>query len=309
MSDKSSVSVIIPCYNGAPYLRETLESALAQTHTPLEVIVVDDGSTDDSAAIAESFGPPVRVIRQENQGESVARNRGIDEARGEWIALLDADDLWKPRKLELQLSKTAPSVIAVHTNLFLFGAETGITRIEATPPKERYSVETVAVHNYFVGASSSLLVRKDNTPLFPTWTQHSEDQIYLIELVQRGDVQFIEEALTGYRRHALNQSKGTSARLKRHSSILEWLERSNIDEALRERIYAGWLDKLVGFAWSLKARRRWGEYWAVRAHLQAFRGHRSVELLLKNRIYSSWIYSVRDVIIGNQRLESADPQK
>lgn len=89
----TSVTIITPCYNGARYLRETLESALAQTHPPLEVIVVDDGSTDDSAAIAESFGPPVRVIRQHNQGESVARNRAIAEARGSHIVFLDADDL------------------------------------------------------------------------------------------------------------------------------------------------------------------------------------------------------------------------
>ena len=77
-----TVSIITPCYNGAPFLHATLQSALAQTHAPLEVIVVDDGSTDESAAIAEAFGTPVRVIRQANQGESVARNRALAEARG-----------------------------------------------------------------------------------------------------------------------------------------------------------------------------------------------------------------------------------
>src|SRR3972149_3633636 len=102
MSFSRSVSVVIPCYNGAVYLHETIESALAQTHSPLEVLVIDDGSTDDSAAIADSFGSPVRVIRQTNQGESVARNRGIDEARGDWIAFLDSDDVWNPTKLERQ---------------------------------------------------------------------------------------------------------------------------------------------------------------------------------------------------------------
>jgi GT2 family glycosyltransferase len=100
MKTQPTVSVVIPCYNGAKYLRETLESALNQTHPPLEVIVVDDGSTDDSAAIAESFGPPVRLIRQENQGESVARNRGIAEARGSHILFLDADDLLHSEALE-----------------------------------------------------------------------------------------------------------------------------------------------------------------------------------------------------------------
>jgi GT2 family glycosyltransferase len=94
-----TVSIITPCYNGAPFLADTLRSALNQTRPPIEIIMIDDGSTDDSAAIAESFGPPVRVIRQENQGESVARNRGIAEARGTYILFLDADDLLAPEAL------------------------------------------------------------------------------------------------------------------------------------------------------------------------------------------------------------------
>src|SRR5262245_21627849 len=95
----TTVSVIIPCYNGAAFLRETVQSAVAQTHVPLEVIVVDDGSTDDSAAIADSFGPPVRVIRQKNQGESVARNQGVAASSGEYLMFLDADDLLAPNAL------------------------------------------------------------------------------------------------------------------------------------------------------------------------------------------------------------------
>src|SRR5262245_28086013 len=102
LSVSTTISVIIPCYNAAPFLGETLDSIRAQTYSPLEVIVIDDGSTDDSHVIAESFGHPVRVIRQANQGESIARNRGIDEAKGEWIALLDADDLWNQNKLQRQ---------------------------------------------------------------------------------------------------------------------------------------------------------------------------------------------------------------
>src|SRR6187397_1072894 len=94
-----TISIITPCYNGSRYIRETLQSALAQTHPPLEVIVIDDGSTDDSAALAENAGPPVRVIRQTNQGESVARNRGIAEARGSHVLFLDADDMLEPESL------------------------------------------------------------------------------------------------------------------------------------------------------------------------------------------------------------------
>lgn len=97
------ISVIIPCYNGAVYLGEAIESALNQIYLPLEVIVIDDGSTDCSAAIAESYGTPVRAIRQENRGPSAARNRGIELARGELIQFLDADDLLFPEKLQRQV--------------------------------------------------------------------------------------------------------------------------------------------------------------------------------------------------------------
>jgi hypothetical protein len=98
--NRITVSIITPCYNGAPYLQQTLQSVTSQTTLPLEVIVIDDGSTDDSATIAEAFGPPVRVLRQANQGESVARNRGIAEARGTHVLFLDADDLLAPQALE-----------------------------------------------------------------------------------------------------------------------------------------------------------------------------------------------------------------
>jgi NAD(P)-dependent dehydrogenase (short-subunit alcohol dehydrogenase family) len=88
-----SVSIVTPCYNGARFLEGTLRSAVEQSRPPLEVLVIDDGSTDDSAAIAERVGAPVRVIRQVNQGESVARNRGLAEASGTHVLFLDADDL------------------------------------------------------------------------------------------------------------------------------------------------------------------------------------------------------------------------
>lgn len=96
------VSVIIPVFNGARYLRAALESVFAQTYRPFEVIVVDDGSIDDSGVIAQSFSE-VRHIRQENQGVAAARNHGIEAARGEFFAFLDQDDLWTADKLKLQI--------------------------------------------------------------------------------------------------------------------------------------------------------------------------------------------------------------
>ena len=110
-----TVSIITPCYNGAPFLQATLQSALSQTHAPLEVIVVDDGSTDESASIAEAFGNPVRVIRQANQGESVARNRALAEARGSHVLFLDADDLLEASALSRLVGalESRPDAVAI----------------------------------------------------------------------------------------------------------------------------------------------------------------------------------------------------
>jgi len=102
MWDHDLISVIIPCYNQSHFLSEAIESVFAQTSSHCEVIVVDDGSVDDSGLIAQSF-PEVRYIRQANQGVAAARNHAIEVARGEFFAFLDQDDLWTPEKLRLQI--------------------------------------------------------------------------------------------------------------------------------------------------------------------------------------------------------------
>lgn len=99
----SGVSVVIPAYNAVSTIKEAIESVYLQTLPPFEVIVVDDGSTDETSDIVRAF-PEVRCFSQSNQGVGAARNRGIAEAKGQYIAFLDADDLWHPQKLELQMA-------------------------------------------------------------------------------------------------------------------------------------------------------------------------------------------------------------
>lgn len=101
-------SILIPCHNAAPWLRATLESALAQTWTHREIILVDDGSTDDSARLAREFEPRgVRVLAQPHRGASAARNTALHAARGDFIQFLDADDLLDPDKIAAQLARAA----------------------------------------------------------------------------------------------------------------------------------------------------------------------------------------------------------
>ena len=96
------VSVVIPSFNSAAYINEAIDSALAQTGVEVEVIVVDDGSSDDTVNCVKRYEDRVRLIEQSNQGSAVARNRGIAEARADFIAFLDADDYWHPQKLAKQ---------------------------------------------------------------------------------------------------------------------------------------------------------------------------------------------------------------
>lgn len=104
-SDGPLVSCIVPVYNGERFLAEALESVLTQTHSSVQVIVVDDGSTDSTPSVAARFGDRILYVRQENAGPAAARNRGLKEAEGDFITFLDADDLWKSTKLEKQLAR------------------------------------------------------------------------------------------------------------------------------------------------------------------------------------------------------------
>lgn len=104
-----SVSAIVTLYNGTKFIRKTLETILSQTVKPFEILVIDDGSTDDSPDIARSFGDRVQVIRKPNGGASAARNFGASKAAGRWIAFCDQDDYWHEAKLEKQLRLVSES--------------------------------------------------------------------------------------------------------------------------------------------------------------------------------------------------------
>lgn len=107
MNSSPFISVVIPAFNCAAFISRTLDSVLAQAREDLEILVVNDGSTDETAAVLSSYGNKIRVIHQDNQGVASARNRAIEFTRGEWIAFLDSDDVWHTNKLGMQVKTLA----------------------------------------------------------------------------------------------------------------------------------------------------------------------------------------------------------
>jgi glycosyltransferase involved in cell wall biosynthesis len=136
------VSVVIPTYNRAENVRKGIDSVLAQSFTDLEVIVVDDGSSDGTCrALAETYGGQIRYLAQANQGASVARNKGIEAAMGDWIAFLDSDDVWEKEKLESQfkaLDRFGPECGACYTDVRFFNHSEARTMFELAAGNYRH---------------------------------------------------------------------------------------------------------------------------------------------------------------------------
>jgi len=140
------VSVVIPTYNRATKVQGGIQSVLAQTFSDLEIIVIDDGSADDTGKVlAETFGDQIRYYHQTNQGASAARNKGIAEARGEWIAFLDSDDAWESDKLEWQLKtleRFAPQCGGCYTDVRLVNHPETRTFFQLSEDSYRHRGET-----------------------------------------------------------------------------------------------------------------------------------------------------------------------
>lgn len=293
-----NISVVIPCYNAAPFLRESIESVLRQTLSPLEIIVVDDGSTDESAAVAEAYGAPVRVLRQENQGESVARNRGIEESRGEWIAYLDADDIWETRKLELQVATLGQSdIVLVHTGWYCFGDKEGIDSENALSMDGHYELETML--NEGVVLPSSAMVRADLSVRFPTWTRHGEDVIYFAELSMLGGFSHVDCPLVGWRQSMTQQHKGQDHFARQYRSRWQWVEsiesRVGAERVaqLKRAIRVDLVEKKMRMAYW---QRDWDRYWKLRDFANRLDWPEGKPAALSERIYPQFAYKLKDYI-------------
>lgn len=196
-----SVSVVIPAYNAEQFLRDALASVLRQTVAPVEILVVDDGSSDDTGRLAASV-PGVRCIRQSNAGVSAARNRGIEEARGELVALLDADDVWMPEKLAVQLT-------GLRDNQFAFSARTETDALLkplriARGGFEGPLLEGLLFHGNVVGTPSSVMAPRhallDAGGFDPRLSMCADWDMW-IRLASRLSGTYSDESLVLYRLH------------------------------------------------------------------------------------------------------------
>lgn len=202
------VSAIIPVFNAAHFVADAIESILAQTRRPDEIVVVDDGSTDDTAQVVARYASQgVRYIYQQNRGPGSARNRGIQETKGELIAFLDADDLWLPAKTEVQAAYLAahPSVALVSCDRWMWKIEKGRRSIERFGPPQGVSARREVMVRNIVGNPSQVMVRRDavaSAGCFDTTMRWAEEWDLWTRIAARAEIGFIHQPLCVYRWHS-----------------------------------------------------------------------------------------------------------
>lgn len=206
-----SISVVIPLYNKRQEVEAAVRSVLAQTLLPVEIIVVDDGSTDGGAQVVHAIGSPlVRLLTQPNAGVSAARNHGIAESRGEYIALLDADDAWKPEFLaEIAALIGEFPGCGLYCTAFDIVSDDGV--FAAPTPSTRGIVGNFfrdSAHRYIAIPSASCIPRRafETVGLFPEGMKIAEDLYLWIKIARRYPVCFSPARLVRYSRTASNRS-------------------------------------------------------------------------------------------------------
>jgi glycosyltransferase involved in cell wall biosynthesis len=210
------VSVVIPAFNAEAFIGECIGSALSQTYPQVEVIVVDDGSTDATASVVARFGTAVRCLRQANARQAAARNAGIKAASGEFVAFLDADDVWRPEKLERQLAlfEERPELGLVYCSVEEIdphGKPLGLRRA-ALRGRAGKEILLGRAGNGICG-STPVVPRRvfDLVGDFDVTLPPCEDMEFFWRVADRLPIDFVDEPLVGYRVHAGNAHKNLRA--------------------------------------------------------------------------------------------------
>jgi glycosyltransferase involved in cell wall biosynthesis len=219
------VSVIIPSYNHAHYVKEAIQSVLEQNYDDYEIIVIDDGSRDNTRETVACFGEKVRYIWQENKGLPGARNTGIKAAKGEFIALLDSDDTWLPGFLSATVARleAEPHLGAVHTGFYFVdeqGARLPQMSVETVPDDQMY--DRLLDGEFFVPAA--VVTRRecfDRVGLFDEAFRGSEDWDIWLRVARQYRFAGIPTPLVNYRMHGSNMSKDPEYMLRYQLIVVE----------------------------------------------------------------------------------------
>ncbi len=214
------VSVIIPTYNHARFVLDAVESALSQSYKNIEVIVIDDGSTDNTREILLPYADRIKYVYQENRGLSAARNRGIIESTGEYIALLDADDMWLPAKLEKQVKFFSESnrvgIVSCGGYVVDITGETMKEILVFNYNDKLTFLTNLLFSNTVWGGGSSAVVRREcfnNVGLFDESLRSAEDWDMWLRVAINYDIRFVELSLSKIR--VIQGSMSSSANAER----------------------------------------------------------------------------------------------
>lgn len=258
-------SVVIPAYNAARTLEATVQSALAQTVTDFEILIVDDGSKDSTLDVARSIQDSrIQVLTQPNAGAAAARNTGIRAARGRYVALLDADDLWVPHKLERQYAEleSRPDVRAVQSGSIFVDDALNVLSVRPCVPTRDALLETLLFQNMPNNMSTLVIERSmfDRMGYFDPELEILEEWDMAIKVARYCNLISIEEPLSLYRVHPGNRSRNLDIHIKPGLLVLDRLfSEPDLPQHIRVRkrlIYAHFYTMLSGG--SLKVG-RWGD--------------------------------------------------
>jgi glycosyltransferase involved in cell wall biosynthesis len=259
------VSVIIPSYNSAKYLGDAVDSVLSQAFRDFEVIVIDDGSTDNTEALIRGYGEAVRYIRQRNAGVAAARNRGINESRGHYVAFLDADDTWHPNKLQEQVTalRKNPGYLACYTAFTVVGSDlTPLRNIRKKRPGK--TLEDLLLLGNVVGSICTFLCERSLFEIaggFDPLLSQCADWDMWVRIAGRTEFLYLDVPLATYRQHSANMSRD-AALLERDS--LRVLEKgfgmTGLDDTLRMRRRAAFARNYMVLAGTYFHARCYGEF-------------------------------------------------
>lgn len=216
MVQKKKISVIIPNYNYARYLDQAIQSVLDQSYENLELIVVNNGSTDNSLEILKKYEHKIRLIIQANLGQSGARNSGLSVSSGEFIAFLDADDFWERRKLEMQMELMNDATHLVYCGITPF-KDSGNEKLPSILPKYKgdcanYFVDSPGASIVLSGESTALFSRDLllKVGLFDAELNSTAGWDFFRRCSRHTNFDFVSEPLVNYRLHASNMSNSNN---------------------------------------------------------------------------------------------------